>query len=430
MTADEGADAVRRILNSGATGQIAVSTADLTALQQRMQHLFTAGKRPGARQSKTLHPRPNLTNAYVAPAGPIEVALAEVWQECLGVDQIGRHDSFFDLGGDSLLALQLVLRIRKRLQCKLETHTFLTAPTLAQMSPLVSPVAEKADTEASEDVPILVTLQTGAPGRRPLFLVHPLGGSIYMYRELVGELDTEQPVYAFGARGMLSGDADDCVEQMAATYVAMLQKQQPSGPYRLGGASFGGLVSFEMAQQLQRAGQQTELLVMLDTPSPGQMSVSLQDDADILSHMTRMYNARKELAAQQLRMLDPDEQLRQFLESFEPGNKIQEWLAGLGAVQLRALLGVLRTHERALAKYSPVPYLGSIVYFRARERRAGIDQPCPESRWIDLATGGVLVHVVPGDHLTLLTRPHVQELASRLKAHLVSDGQRSSALKR
>jgi amino acid adenylation domain-containing protein len=341
-------------------------------------------------------PAPVAPRVPAAGDSPIQEALAELWRELLGVSGVGPHDDFFELGGHSLLAVQLGARIRETFGIDFPQQRLLEYRTLARLGAFIQERTQ-GEVPASEGSSLLVELNAGDARRRPLFLLHPVGGTVFTYQALARLLDPELPIYAIRARGLEAGEQPaGNIEAMASLYLETLRTRQPSGPYRLAGHSFGGVVAYEMAQQLLARGEEVESLMLLDSPGPGQMPVSLGSDADIQDYFQRMA---------------PELFQRLFQRS-----------AGEGGVeaqlpQREVFLRVFRENASAMFAYAPKPYPGRLVFFHARERDA-INPKHPELAWIPLATEGVEVHVVPGNHASMLQEPHVERLAGKLRGML------------
>ena len=224
-----------------------------------------------------------------------------------------------------------------------------------------------------------------------------MGGTVFTYQSLARLLDPSLPIYGVRARGLEPGEAPaGDIEAMAALYLEALRTRQPSGPYRLAGHSFGGVVAYEMAQHLLARGERVEQLVLMDSPGPGQMPVNLGSPGEIQEYFRRM-------APELFRQLFLRPAGREgSLESQVPRSEV--------------FLRVFQENAAAMFAYAPRPYAG-VVFFHARERDA-INPPHPELAWIPLATEGVEVHVVPGNHVTMLTEPHVRGLAKKLRSTL------------
>ena len=196
--------------------------------------------------------RPRLETRFAAPRDPIEQELALIWREVLGLDRVGIDDDFFDLGGDSLAALQVAHLVEERIATGLPVSDLLQAPTVALM-------AERL--RAARPAGCLVAIQP-AGSQTPLFGVHDQSGEVLCFRELAARLAPDRPFY--GLRMVKPGS----IEEMAARHVEAIRAVQPAGPYLLAGNCFGGVVAFEAAQQLVGAGQRVALVVLLDTALP------------------------------------------------------------------------------------------------------------------------------------------------------------------
>ena len=364
------------------------------------------------KESAIVHSRTDLLKTYVAPRNQLEQTIADILSKALGIESISIFDNFFDLGGDSLLAVQVIAKLRDTMQIDLEAHSLLNNSTTIALAELIGETNSKSSNQPIQTLPsCLVTIQTGNTLIPPLFLMHPVGGHVYFYRDMVEQLGTEQPVYGLQAQGV-DGKTEPLtqVEEMATHYIKALRILQPEGPYFLGGSSFGGTLAFEMAQQLQAQAQKVALLAMMDTPGLGHMPVELNDDAEILAYMLELgYDISVPLA--ELRQLELDEQLDYYIKQIKITNKE---LPDLDLANFRTVLKLFKTNSKAMFDYIPKIYPGKILFFRAKERDAFLPHN-PELAWIDLALEGTEVHIVPGNHISMNEQPHVQFLAKRLK---------------
>jgi thioesterase domain-containing protein/non-ribosomal peptide synthetase component F len=350
-------------------------------------------------------------DSSVPPRDPLELRLVQIWEELFAIRPIGVQDSFFELGGHSLLAVRLAATLRAEFGRDLSLAALLQVATIEGLAMLLR---GKAGLSIE---PPLVAIQTRGT-KPPLFLVHPSGGGVLCYVDLAYLLGTERPIYGLQAPGW---DDDHRpllrVEEMAAAYVQAIRTVRPHGPYLLAGWSFGGFVIYEMARQLAADGEEVPLLALLDTPVSGEPTAP-RDDAALLAGMVRDH---LEIDEEELRRLgDIDRQLAHLLERA----RAQGMLAGDGdsyARRARRLFNVARASYDAAMAFSPQPYSGRLVLLRAGDPVPALRDLAasdPTFGWGRWAARGVEVEVVPGNHESLVRRPQVEVLASRLAALL------------
>ncbi len=211
--------------------------------------------------------------ALVGPRDELEHQLVQIWEEVLDVRPIGVTDNFFDLGGHSLLAVRLFALIEERLGKRLPLTAVFQGATVEHLAAVYFRRQAEPGSQSS-----LVPIQP-AGGRPPLFLVHPAGGQVFPYIHLARSLGFEQPCYGLQAAGLDDGqDRLTRIEDMASRYIHALQTVQPTGPYFIGGWSMGGVIAFEMAQQLVGKGQEVASLVLVDAGLPTSEETFPEDD--------------------------------------------------------------------------------------------------------------------------------------------------------
>ncbi|HEY1229340.1 MAG TPA: SDR family oxidoreductase, partial [Ramlibacter sp.] len=272
----EDAPALFERVLAGTSRDVVVSTIALSAIRRAMAD---AAPKPLPPVASSRAPA-----ASAVQLNPVEAVIAEAWRELLGVDEIGRDDDFFALGGHSLAAVRLFARIRKQWNVDLPLATLFQGSKLAGLSALVAhagnldttmPDAPPAATPPSNVIPLprawspLVPISRGEAGRRPLFCVHGAGGNVLNFKVISDRLGPQLPFYGLQAQGV-DGRLPPLttVEAMAAQYIEAIRTVDPTGPYRLAGYSGGGVIAYEMAQQLRRAGAQVESILMIDTLAP------------------------------------------------------------------------------------------------------------------------------------------------------------------
>ena len=192
------------------------------------------------------------------PRTAVEEILCGLFAEVLGLDQVSAEDSFFDLGGDSLLAMRLIARVRELLDVDVKVRALFSAPTPAGVAAFLDAHSDTGDFE------VLLPLRQGG-NRPPLFCVHPAEGLSWRYAGLANHLPPDCPLYGLQARGLAGKESlPQTIEEMADDYLTKIRTIQPAGPYHLLGWSFGGLVVHAIATLLQAQGERVGLLAILD----------------------------------------------------------------------------------------------------------------------------------------------------------------------
>ncbi|WP_437928193.1 amino acid adenylation domain-containing protein [Sorangium sp. So ce291] len=343
-----------------------------------------------------------------APADHVTSAVADIFSKVLGVARVRPHDNFFDLGGSSLSAIQVRAQVKERLNVDLPVHALLELRTSAALAARIRagqpssapaplsgfPIRRGAGPAAADVEPrrgqLVIPLQTGAHRRTPLFLVQPIGGTVYIYLELARQLGADLPIYGVRASGMEPGErvfAD--IPTMAAHYLRELRAVQPEGPYILGGHSAGGVVAYEMAQQLLAEGERSQL-ILLDTGALSSVrSMPVGSVEDVIREMAAFQGAAP--------------------------RAYEGFVAALrGDMPFRTI--VLSTW-RAMALYEPRPTQASVLFVRAREQ-LGARGADDVHAWRSLARGAFVVHQVPGNHFTMMDPPQVASVARVVWEHI------------
>ncbi len=355
---------------------------------------------------------------FVAPRDDVETRLAKVWEDILDVHPIGIEDHFFDLGGQSLLAVRLAVRIGIVFGRKLPVAAIFQSPTISQLARVIR--EGQRTTGASS----IVEIQPRGT-QPPLFLVHGAGGGmIWGYTNLSRHLGPDQPVFAFSSRGLNGQEEFTSIGEMAEQYVADLLAFHQRGPYRLGGYCFGGDVAYEMARRLEARGEKVALLALMNCAPPNSSYERVQwTPLFALKFAHNFYR----FAAEALR--GTAEERRVFLRWLKmnlirlfKGRFGRQREAGVeklveeveGSLELPSdVRGLWRTHLRALINYRPQPCSCRVTLFRSRAHPVlcSFDSHCG---WGELAAGGVSVTIVPGSHESILTEPHVHAVATAM----------------
>lgn len=417
ITPKEGSEAFQRILTRSDITQIVVSTGDLQFRSEQWLRLEHSSGRnleeelASGNISQTLHSRPNLWNDYVPPRTDVERTLAQIWQQVLSIEQVGIHDDFFELGGHSLLAIHLMTKIKQQLGQNLKLSHLFQGATISN---LANRLHQKTDDHGWSP---LVAIQPHG-SKPPLFFIHPIGGNVLSYYELSRHLGVEQPFYGLQAMG-LDGEYEPHtrMEDMASCYIEALRVVQPEGPYFLGGWSMGGVVAFEMAQQLQKQGHQVALLVMIDSPVP---VVRKDDDNDVrmlVSFAIDMARSAGQIlsgSVEELQELRPENRLNYFLKQAKLSNLVPQ---DFEMQQLHYLFKVFKSNVKALRNYIPKAYLNRMIYFEASDKSSN-DFNESALTWEEISEKSIETITLPGDHYTIISKSHIQVLAEQLNLHL------------
>ena len=358
----------------------------------------------------------------VRAAGPgegTETQLAAWWRELLGVEQVGLDDDFFALGGHSLTGVRLFSRIRKTYGLDLELSILFEARTVRKLAAAIRKRKEPAGAEAKKWSSLVPIQPNGS--RIPFFCVHAMGGDVIFYEQLARALGTDQPFYAFQSPLVTCADIrETSIEELASTYVSDLMSFFPQGPYLIGGASFGGLVAFEIARQLHASGREPSLLVLFDTAVPGN-----EGHVDVKNQIGRF---RDGLLRQGVAYLKKKTLVKgkYWVDNLSRRMQLMACasyrLAGRRLPLSLHYFQVGEAHKQAQMRYAFRPYAGKITLMRAVDRGPENLSKLEESTlgWGALAGGGLEIHDVETRHMFMLFEPYVGTFVEQLRPLLQS----------
>ena len=342
---------------------------------------------------------------YEAAETATEKKLVAIWQKYLGVNNLGIDADFFDLGGHSIIAVQIMVQVEKQLGCLLPISVFFKHPTIRKLARVIDGY-ETEDTWKS-----LVRIKDGT--KTPLYIVHGIGLNVLIFHGLAKYLDPEQAVFGFQAVGLTGKEEPlDDLQEVATFYIREMLEQNPDGPYNLLGYSLGGIIALEMAKQLRQMGKTVTMLGMLDTnlrqhdgnSKPAillnklrrQFSKAFFIFRSLFIHPVRTIRYQLQVLKRKLQQLfGAKNQLRPELPDEDIPEYMEQIIAGL---------------EKGMRNYKVKPYDGKIFLFKAKERIYYVDDP-KYLGWKKYARKGVVLKKVPGDHKVLLHPPNVIEFA-------------------
>lgn len=428
---------------------IDIFLGDVTECISEVDLLHTQWNTPSLHsQPPDVHAQPSampltgvLERSIVAPRDDLERQLTQIWERVLGVTPIGVRDNFFDLGGSSWLAVRLFSEIESATGVPVPLRILVEAGTVEELAEKLRQQREPAPWSP------LVTIQSRGTKAR-FFCVHGAGGHILLFEKVARHLGTDQPFFAFQAQGIEAGQEPfQRIEEMAALYVKALREFQPDGPYFLGGYSMGGMVAFEMAQQLQAQSQNVAVLAIIDVPAQSPHLQYVRQFAYRLGALLRMStDGREQLFLRTRHYLFRLSYFGRLSFSAKiayvkgklglPGKKPgrtssrQEDTRPANATDLptestvdalakKRIRNLFILNDQAFRAYIPRRYHGRVAIIRSERGYTGdADKdysPDPYLGWGRVLSGVVETYEVPGDHNEMIREPYVRLLAEHLR---------------
>lgn len=326
--------------------------------------------------------------SYLAPQNDTEKALQAIWCAVLKIDAIGVSDDFFELGGNSLSAMNIIALIQDHFSIHLSLRTVFDYPTITTLAQAIDASQHKIPRQDSTSgkSTCIVPLNSGGENT-PLFLVHPIGGSIFWYKLLGSYLEGQRPLYGIQDPGLDHNKfIFETLEEMASFYIESIQTIQPNGPYFIGGASFGSTVAIEIARQLEEQGETVHSILSLDGWA---LYPSLQNDKSNFQNLMSEQNSR-------------------LLETYIDNN-----------VNHSNFLLELQWHrENMLMNYKMPVITSPLMLFKAKQLTELFQYDAPLNWWENYASLPIELHMVSGDHETMFSEPHIGKLAELLSQRL------------
>jgi amino acid adenylation domain-containing protein len=350
---------------------------------------------------------PATIDTFLAPQNEVELQLTKIWERILGIQPIGIRDNFFELGGHSLMAVRLFAEIERVWSQNLPLATLFQAQTIEELAIVLR------ESEWSPPWSSLVLIQPGG-AKPPLFCIHPIGGNILEYYALANYLGREHPVYGLQSQGLDGQQAPfRSVEDMASHYITEIRTVQPHGPYLLLGYSFGGLVAFEMARQLDAAGEKIQMLALLDCSAPNLPNRRPSFGQSLKVHLCNLwqldFQERSNYIMGRITYRYSKDNERDFLAKslYDPQDLTPP------------LLNVLGANLEAGENYIARSYAGHVDLFRCQVQDLE-HYLHPEFGWIDLVGDNLKIYHVAGSHFRMMKEPRITFLAGQIKSCLQS----------
>ena len=348
-------------------------------------------------------------SGFIAPRTDVEKMVADIWIDALGLKKVGVHDNFFELGGHSLIAVQVMSKIEKETGKRLPLATLFECSTVEKLAQLINLDGKAVSWDS------LVPIKPGG-SKMPLYMVHGAGLNVLLFNTLAMGMSEDQPVYGLQAKGLDGIDEPlKSIEEIAAHYIAAIKEQNPYGPYALAGYSFGGIIAYEMARQMEASGKEVKMLAMFDTYAYR----SPYYDAPLTKYykrgkflMRRIAYALKFTNGFKSTITDKGVSVKRKLTrlywKFKYGDDQSK--VGLFGYSNR----VDEMNEYAERHYQLQPYNIKVDLFRAVKRTFYMDD-FENLGWIPYAQKGVKIHDIPGEHNTIFKAPNNRVFAEVLQ---------------
>lgn len=336
---------------------------------------------------------------FQPPRDFVESRLEALWEEVLELPAISIRDDFFALGGHSLRALRLVMRLRKDFGREVPIETLMTHPTIEQLAVLLRAPGQMAPT-----TPVVPLRKQG--GDPPVWFVHALGGQVFRYRKLAGLLGDDQPSYGIPARGFAAEDLPlESVAAMVDEYVERILATTPDQPVVLAGFCVGGNLALEVARELRARGVTVPLVAVFWSQAVDSVSPHLADDTSLM--LSALAGAPIGIDHETLAALPPRERLAAIVEGAAAAGALDPAVTDLD--QAERMLRVFRANANALRGYRHAPYDGDFVLLKPEQD--GDNAQGRAHGWDEVITGELDVVAVPGSRYDTAEEPHVRGTA-------------------
>ncbi|MCH6234724.1 non-ribosomal peptide synthetase [Cognataquiflexum rubidum] len=335
----------------------------------------------------------------IAPSTNLEKSISKVWCKTLKRDQIDINADFFEMGGNSLLAVKVISLLEKEIGSKLSINQIFKHPNISDLAKAI--VNSRLDPVGLNL--LLAVKPTGS--KPPLYIVHGIGSSASIYFRLAKFVDDDQPIYGFQPKGLDGVEVpDSSVEDMATYYISLMVKQNPDGPYNLSGYCFGGCVAYEMAKQLQLMGKKVDKLILFDTAATEYKEKLSQVEKiklrinNFITQVNFAVNEPQAYFEKKTRSLE--RKIDSIFGKINLKPKLQ-----LVNESTSSLDTITKNNFKILDKYRLVPYNGQVYLFRAKTRLFYVEEP-KFYGWVPFVQKVNVVNI-GGHHDNIFQKPEI-----------------------
>ena len=356
--------------------------------------------------------RPETGSPFEPPQSELECHFASLWEGILGVLPVGVHDNFFDMGGESLSATQLIGEMERELEQSISLATLVENPTIRRLAKFLEREGRLDD--LSKTWGSIISLHEGS-GKNPLFLFPGAGNNSIRLRRLAVALGLDRACYGYVFRARHDAPLDEItVEEIAADFITQVRRINPSGPYKLCGYSWGAILAFEVARQLAVSGSEIDFLGIIDEPAPIDPLLSARWIAFLgtmhkLNWRERLAYLRSVLMRRIAHEVSVDSSPPQ-PEQTTPERWLNSEASLVGNIAYRTTL-----------RYRPAAYPGDLILYVVPNEswEDSARRVEPDIGWSRVVSGRVSVIRIDGPHDVLLDEPQVTKLASKMASCLV-----------
>lgn len=337
-------------------------------------------------------PEPDFTQTVLEAPNTSEETheMMLLWQKVLETNQISINDNFFDAGGASLLALKLISLIQDQFKVTLRIRDLYSHPTLKAQMNLIKKKKQliSNETQTKQSIPNPIICLQSQGHKTPLFLIHPIGGTIFWFTKLADYLGQQRPIYGIQDPGIdMEQPVLDSIEEMAKFYLKHIKKVQPQGPYLIGGASFGATVAAQISHHLKQQNETVASLIVLD--GWGIYPNTLLDDHYFKQSMARQHA----------------ELISDFIKYGLPTPEI--------------LLNIQSFRLQLLWQFKMQLIEAPIALFKSQELLPAFsDIDAPLNHWEQYCNTEISRYMIPGNHETMFQEPHIKILSRMIQEHL------------
>ncbi|PUA26609.1 MAG: hypothetical protein B0W54_22975 [Cellvibrio sp. 79] len=400
--------------------ELLISTVSLTDYLRQQQHQKNSQQLPTS--TNNIDATVNDKGEVMVTTESIEQQVIKIWKAHFNQDDINVETDFFSLG-DSIDAIQILEHINKTLNIKLASGALMDFPTIQKLTMHIESLTEKF--APKKEAPGLITqLKTASEKAKKIFLIHPVGGTTYFYRALADAFTSDATVYAIHAQG-INDDLPPLtsIDAMVSRYLSEIRRIQPHGPYIVGGASFGGVVAFEMAQQLTKKGENVELLFMIDTPNPLSITDVTEEDYEIMAGgLVDDFDDKEKLTAMIATLRNMSEEQRYEYVSNQLKERMNTQDMSIKAPNdsqyLKTLMTIHQINNAAMLRYKPGVYNGHTMYFRPSQKSLDHLGLHMDQDWQPHVQNPIISHAIYGNHFTMNEGQGAIMIAHHLEKYL------------